>query len=94
MLVPPVEAGAVHDNATCPLPATATRLVGAIASPAADALTLDVKAPKPPVVTAATRNVCTAPAVRLPTVYAVAVVPVFATTVVHDVPPLVLRSTR
>jgi hypothetical protein len=45
-------------------------------------------------VTAATRNVCGAPAVRLPTVNAVAVVPVLATTVVHDVPPLVLRSMR
>ena len=75
-------------------PATAKSAVGAMARPTGDAVTTELNEPNPPVVTAAIRNDIGTPALRLPTVNAVAAVPVLATTVVHDAPPFELRSMR
>ena len=56
-VLPPVDVGAVHESETCPVPAMATSEPGAVASPTAEPVKFTLYAPKPPFVTAATRNV-------------------------------------
>lgn len=93
-MLPSVMTGAVHVRATCAPDAVAVRAVGAVGRPTAVAVASVLYAPKPPLMTAATRNELLTPAATLPTTYDVAVDPVFVDTVVHDDPPLVLRSIR
>ena len=93
-VLPPVEEGAVQDNETWLLPASAVNVPGAVARPTAAPVKFTLYAPNPPFVTAATRNVYSTPADKLPTVNAVAVEPVLETTVVQDVPAFELRSIR
>ena len=92
--LPPFEEGACQASVTCEAPAVAVNAVGAVGSPTGLAVATFEYAPSPPTVTAATRNEYTTPAERFPTVKALAVVPVFAATVVHDDPPLEERSMR
>ena len=89
-----MDAGAVHDNMTWPVPALAVSEPGAVARPTADPVKFTLYAPYPPFVTAAMRKVYTTPADKLPTVNAVAVEPVLEATVVHEDPPFELRSMR
>lgn len=64
--VPPVADGAVHESATCPLPGVATRLVTmpATAPMLGVAATLDVYAPIPAALDAATRTFTGTPFVK------------------------------
>ena len=90
-VLPPVDVGAVQESDTWLVPARATSEPGAVARPTAEPVKFTLYAPNPPFVTAATRNVYTTPADRLPAVKAVEVEPVLETTVVQEVPAFELR---
>ena len=92
-LLPPFEAGVLHDNATWPLLAVTARFCGTVGTLAGVAITTELVAPDPTAFRALMRKLYAKPFVRPETVVDATVELVFAIAIVQFAPPSIDVST-